>query len=442
MTPDVDNILKQTALMLKESTPELKPDELNAIVSEFISRRDVFLRLNEKHNSPLYVVEPEILSERAAQFTSAFRRVFPDARIYYALKSNNCPQVVQILAGSGLGLDVSSGMELQIALDSGARDIIFSGPGKTPDELNLAVKNHDKVTVLMDSFTELDRLQETALSGGVRVRAGVRITTGQHGIWRKFGIPLTDLPAFMGRAEKCSHIDLQGVQSHVSWNLNPTKHVEIIKAIGAAFALFSAEQKKRIKFLDIGGGFWPPQGEWLQESGTAEGRILHAVSERLNPAFRHFKQPAVGIEQFASAIGTAVKEYIFPQLSCRICLEPGRWLCNDAMHLLMTVIDKKANDLVITDAGINAVGWERFENDYFPVINLSNPSLTERECLVMGSLCTPHDLWGYSYYGAAIEPGNVLLIPHQGAYTYSLKQEFIKPLPKVVCVQDDPDCRQ
>jgi len=50
---------------------------------------------------------------------------------------------------------------------------------------------------------------------------------------------------------------------------------------------------------------------------------------------------------------------------------------------------------------------------------------------VLGSLCTPHDLWGYSYWGSGIEPGDVLLIPCQGAYTYSLRQEFIKPLPEV-----------
>ena len=63
------------------------------------------------------------------------------------------------------------------------------------------------------------------------------------------------------------------------------------------------------------------------------------------------------------------------------------------------------------------------------------PALAERECHVLGSLCTPHDVWGYSYYGADIQPGDVLLIPTQGAYTYSLRQHFIKPLPKVVVVR-------
>ena len=84
----------------------------------------------------------------------------------------------------------------------------------------------------------------------------------------------------------------------------------------------------------------------------------------------------------------------------------------------MTVVDKKAADLVITDAGTNAVGWERFETDYFPILNLTRPTLKERTCYILGSLCTPHDVWGYSYWGDDIRPEDVLMVPTQGAYTY------------------------
>ena len=88
--------------------------------------------------------------------------------------------------------------------------------------------------------------------------------------------------------------------------------------------------------------------------------------------------------------------------------------------------------MVITDAGTNAIGWERFEIDYCPILNLTRPSLQERECNILGSLCTPHDIWGYSYWGKDIQEGDILMIPEQGAYTYSLRQHFIKPLPQVI----------
>jgi len=92
----------------------------------------------------------------------------------------------------------------------------------------------------------------------------------------------------------------------------------------------------------------------------------------------------------------------------------------------------KAPDLAVTDGGTNALGWERYESDYFPVLNLTRPSMTEKQCMVLGSLCTPHDVWGYAYWGETIKEGDILMIPTQGAYTYSLRQQFIKDLPGVI----------
>ncbi len=135
---------------------------------------------------------------------------------------------------------------------------------------------------------------------------------------------------------------------------------------------------------------------------------------------------------FAESLARVIKEKILPLTDSTICFEPGRWICNDAMHILVSVTDKKADDLVITDAGTNAVGWERFETDYFPVLNLTQSRMVERPCHILGSLCTPHDVWGYAYFGKSIREGDILMIPTQGAYTYSLRQQFIKPLPRVL----------
>jgi diaminopimelate decarboxylase len=66
------------------------------------------------------------------------------------------------------------------------------------------------------------------------------------------------------------------------------------------------------------------------------------------------------------------------------------------------------------------------------VVNLSRPSVREIRNNIFGSLCTPDDIWGFSVFGAGIETGDILLIPDQGAYTYSLRQSFIKPKSRVV----------
>ncbi len=427
-----ESILSSADRLLGDSTPELPAEEIIPLVETFIQRQSLFLELKKKHGSPLYIIEPEILRARVRQFCEAFRKELPDFGMYYAVKSNNCSEIVNILISTGTGLDVSSASELRLALECKADDIVFSGPGKTDDELLMSVDHRDKVTLLIDSFGELERLGKISrgISGSIRV--GVRLTSDEQGLWRKFGIPLSELERFMTRADSFQHVRFAGLQFHTSWNMNSENQIAFIKRLGEKLQELSDKKREQIDFIDIGGGFWPSAGEWLQPAGTPEGRLRQVVEPTYQFEKRHYKVSALPIGAFASSIGRAVKTYLYPFVSCRICAEPGRWICNDAMHLLLSVVDKKSEDLVITDAGTNAVGWERFEVDYAPVINLSCPETQERESLILGSLCTPHDVWGYGYWGSEIKPGDVLLIPSQGAYTFSLRQSFIKDLPKVV----------
>ena len=417
---------------LAAESASLPADVLLRYVEGYFADRRRYLDVLGKDPSPLYVLQPQILAQRAREFRAAFEKVLPKVGFYFAVKSNNYPEVSRILLENRFGLDVSSGAELQMALGLGARDIVFSGPGKTCEELLQAARHADRTVVLLDSFHELDRLQQAASSAGCRVRAGVRVSVDPQGLWRKFGISLEDLPAFYQKAGNCADVELQGIQFHSSWNLDPGRQTAFMKKLGLALSASPGEFLASLRFVDIGGGYWPSQGEWMQEAGTPAGMVRKAMDVPVNSAFAHYWNPARPINVFAEEISAAVRRHILPLADCRICFEPGRWVCNDSMQLLLSVVDKKAPDLVITDAGTNAIGWERFEVDYFPVLNLTRPALQERPCNIYGSLCTPHDVWGYSYWGAGLEEGDVLLIPMQGAYTYSLRQEFIKPLPQVV----------
>jgi len=424
--------LKKATELLHQANQVLDFKEVVACVDSFLKRADAFVESVQKHGSPLYVFDEKAFSEGVEQFAAAFKETLGEIHIFYAVKSNNHPLLVKNSVRCGLGLDVSSGLELDLALSCNCSDIIFSGPGKTDEELQLAVRHSDKITVLIDSFGELDRLEKAASKSKTKVRAGVRLTTDDRGIWRKFGIPLSKLESFMEKAISLSHVLLCGLQFHTSWNLNPGQQVAFITLMGQSLQALSKNCRDMIKFIDIGGGYWPPQGEWLQRAGTPKGRLQQALLNTISPTTEHYKLPSSPITTFAKKIGAAIQKHVAPYVDCCFYAEPGRWLSNDAMHILLTVVDKKSEDLVITDGGTNIIGWERFETDYFPVINLSRPSRIERKCFILGSLCTPHDVWGYGYFGDGIEPGDLLLIPNQGAYTYSLRQEFIKPLPEVV----------
>jgi len=403
---------------VNEQLAEVPPEAIEAMVRDHLARAEAYLALVRRHGSPLYVLDREALRARARRFIDVFAAAMArPVRVYYAIKSNNHPDVARTLLACGVGLDVSSGRELAAALDLQAESILFSGPGKTDAELALAAAHAGRVTVLLDSFAELARLTAAAAARGVTVRAGVRLTVDPRGLWRKFGIALGELDRFLAEAEACGHVQVRGLQFHTSWNLDPSAQVDFLGRLGRTLRRLPTARARRLEFVDIGGGYWPESGEWLQGGSP--------------PDRRRYWRPAATLERFAAALSEAIAAHLPPAVAT-ICLEPGRWLCHDGMHLLMTVVDRKAADLVITDAGTNAVGWERFETDFFPIVNLTHPAVTERACDVHGCLCTPHDLWGYACWGQDIAPGDVLLVPSQGAYTYSLRQDFIKPIPAVV----------
>jgi diaminopimelate decarboxylase len=331
------------------------------------------------------------------------------------MKSNNLPHLSGHLLKHGFGLDVSSGVELSVALELGASSIIFSGPGKTTQELALAARYPDRVMILLDSIGEARRLASVLEEKQMRMPVGLRLNNNPEGLWRKFGVLPENLLSAFKEIQALGRLEFQGLQFHSSWNLNPDRQTAFVKKLGQILSSVPKQFLDAIKFIDIGGGYWPAQGEWLLSD------VPHDYS--INPA--------VSIDLFAKELSNAVKEHILPLTQCRICFEPGRWICNDAMHILIQVVDCKEKDLVITDAGGNTVGWERYETDYCPVLNLTRPGLSEKKCHILGSLCTPHDVWGYGYFGSAIKENDILMIPAQGAYTYSLRQQFIKPIPRV-----------
>ena len=414
--------------------PALEDKTLQAYVNNCFALAGEYQQLVARDQVPCYVLDTVRLKQRAEKFKTVFSSAFDPAGFYFAVKSNNHPAVAGTLLGCGFGLDVSSGVELETALNLGAEDIVFSGPGKTDAELTLAVQNSKRVTVLVDSFLELNRLNTIAAGTETHMRIGVRLTTMPKGLWKKFGIMPEDLPLFCETAQTCTHMHLCGIQFHTSWNMSAGDQSAFIRKLGKILANMDSALRSRFSFVDIGGGYWPEQGEWLRFEGTPKGAVTRALGWRNGFQKTRYHNPADPIETFARQLDRAVYKHLAPVLPCRICFEPGRWISNSAMHLFISVVDRKGPDLVICDAGTNAVGWERYETDYCPVLNLSRPSDTEKACHILGSLCTPHDVWGAAYFGEDIQPGDILMIPDQGAYTYSLKQQFIKKLPEVVVI--------
>ena len=198
-----EGLLRQTVSMIDE-------ERLQRFVESCLAHRGVFIQLAGVHGSPLYVLDSEGLRARVKRFRKAFETRLGPFDVFFAVKSNNMPEISKIVVEEGAGLDVSSGMELDQALKVGATTIFFSGPGKTDAELHAAILHAGKVTVLMDSFGELERLDQFTRRSRTTIRAGVRLTTNPNGLWRKFGIPLARLAQFIEDTRQTPFIELEG----------------------------------------------------------------------------------------------------------------------------------------------------------------------------------------------------------------------------------------
>jgi diaminopimelate decarboxylase len=417
-----------------KSLPDIK---IRRYVNDIISKKALYLESASALGTPQYFYDETSLEDSIKIFNSTFKKHLTRFQMFYAMKSNHLPEISQKAVRLGSGLDVSSGMELERALLTGCEKIIFSGPGKRDDELELAVKNSKKITIMLDSPGEYKRLsgiiKRLNLRNDAKISSGIRIRNPFQGNWNKFGTRLEELGQFLRMISQDDRIEAEGVQFHTSWNLGPENQVKLIKDIGNY--LINRVPRNYIKgfrFFDIGGGYWPDSGEWLNPENTLIGRLIRTIFTGVKFDNRHYYMESKGLSHFSREISAAIRSHGGILKDLEIWAEPGRWISNGSMHILLKVIDVKTSDAAITDGGINILGWERPLTEYIPVINLSRPAEKENSITVFGSLCTPDDIWGRTLFGRTIIKDDIIIIPNQGAYTYSLRQAFIKPVPRIV----------
>ncbi len=405
--------------------------------------KPVFLKIAQKSGTPVYVFDPNEVRANIVSFKNAFKDAGVDANIFYAAKSNYYPPLLQTVVKSGEGIDVSSGRELKLALKAKARRIIYTGPAKSEKDFELILKNISKITVNLESVRELKLFDSMCSKKRVRAKCGVRIFTQSQAGWTKFGIPLSELRSFSDEAAKCGNINFCGIHFHISFNKDPENYVNtIIELADYMKANFSGSENLRFEYVDIGGGFYPQSFEalypWNPEQHTYypnEKEILDKIiSDSFQPRYLPLKVDS--IEKFAKDITAAFKNKILKIMpNAALYCEPGRYISHSSMHILLRIMDIKRGKIGITDGGANMIGWEKYQYcDYVPTFNLSQfTQKREIPFMLYGSLCTPEDIWSYYLYTASDpKEGDIVLVPFQGAYTYTLAQEFIKEIPPVL----------
>ena len=430
---------------LLATVPDAPRGDLMHLV-EMVRRKSAAIKkIVATHPTPFYVFDRGTTEEAIKKFTTPFKEQIKGIKFYFAVKTNYHPLLLKTVVDHGMGLDVSSARELLLGVSSGAKEMLFSGPGKNEQELVIFLKHRKRSTLIIDSFDELDRIGRITNNQKVTVRAGVRFFSSFHGEWSKFGIPLNEVKRFWQRAQWYPFLNLEGLQFHISLNRTPKRYIDIIKELSAYLKTnCSAAMRKQIHFIDFGGGYYPDNVEgfypwaerypWMLSGGYLMKVADEAVGEHTQFGDNYYITHADAPEVFAREIAAAIQTHLNPLVQSQYYCEPGRIIAHSSMHIVASIVDRKPG-MVITDGGNNLVGWEAGNQFYYPIVNITHPSKTETPIRVYGSLCNPKDLWGYYSYSKKFDQGDVLVIPFQGAYRYTLAQNFIRPVPPVYALE-------
>jgi diaminopimelate decarboxylase len=354
--------------------------------------------------TPFYAYDREKLSERVA----SLRRHLPgEIHLHYAMKANPMPAVVQYMTSLVDGIDVASGAELRVALDTPMKPdmISFAGPAKSDAELSCTIASG--IVLNLESEQEMELTARLGKQLGLRPKVAVRVnpdfelkSSGMKmgGGPKQFGVDAERVPAMLERMGKLE-LDFQGF--HIFSGSQNLKAASIQETHEKTFALairLAAHAPGPVRTLNIGGGFGIPYfpGEEpldVAAVGANLKRLLPKVKERLPVA--------------------------------RIVIELGRYLVGEAGIYVTRVVERKVSRgqvFLVTDGGLHhhlsaSGNFGQVIRKNYPVIVGNKMTGGERETVsVVGPLCTPLDLLADQMQMAKADVGDLVVVFQSGAY--------------------------
>jgi diaminopimelate decarboxylase len=367
------------------------------------------------HGTPLYVYSAESIRQSYRELDEAFGG-YPH-RIHYALKANSSFAVVKLLRGVGSAVDANSIGEVELALRAGfpPADIVFSGVGKSPDEIERAVQLELK-TINAESAGELERIDRTAQARGVRARVALRvnpdidagthphISTGLH--INKFGVPLEQAAALYRRMATQPGLQPVAIHVHLGSQIISTEPIQRAAAAVVKLARELRDSGIQLEHIDVGGG--------------------------LGISYDGSRVPAAG--EYAAAVLAIVGPSGLP-----IALEPGRFIVGAAAVLLARVVDLKpaagGHHFAVLDAGMTELMRPALYGSFHRIEPVTRRQAREMCYDIVGPVCESTDALGHARRLPALDVGDLLAIRDAGAYGSAMSSNYNRrPLPPEVLV--------
>lgn len=359
-------------------------------------------RIAASAGTPVYVYSRVVFLKQIAAYKKAFRAL--DPLFCYAMKSNSSGALCALAAREGWGADVVSGGELYRAVKAGfdPAKIIFSGVGKTSDELEFALRT-GILFVNAESFEEVLELERAAARLGTRAPLSLRlnpdvephthkyITTGRLG--SKFGVTFEEARKIYLYAAESRHLRPVGAQFHIGSQVHsPAPYAQAAGRL-AAFILKLAARGVGLKYADVGGGW-----------GVKEG------GEMSDPA------------PLARAVAG-----VFAGTGLKVILEPGRSVSAPAGALLTKVIYRKRGghkNFVIVDAAMNDLIRPALYGARHPVALVGPGRGPEKVYDIVGAVCETGDFLAEGVRLREPAAGRLLAVYSAGAYGFSMSSQY------------------
>ena len=386
--------------------------------------------LAAEFGTPLYIYDEDTLRGMCRQFVHEFGSRYPSTQVVYAAKAFVNPALARLVAEEGLGLDVVSGGELAVARAASfpLDQVYFHGNNKTPDELSMALES-GVGCVVVDSFHELDTLDELAGRLGttqevmVRVSPGVDPHTHSHtttGILdSKFGFSIEtgDAAEAVRQAIGASHLRLTGLHFHLGSPIFELEPYSIAIDAALTFAWESRSDGLELVKLSPGGGF-------------AIGYVR--------------EQPPPPIAAYADVIARAVldRSSALDLGEPQLIIEPGRSLVGRAGVALYTVGGTKdiptVRKYVSLDGGMgDNIRPALYDSRYEAVVANRMDEEPQETVTLVGKFCESGDFLVRDVCLPRLESGDLVAIPAAGAYAPSMASNYnLNPRPAVVMVKD------
>jgi diaminopimelate decarboxylase len=396
------------------------------------------VELAETYGTPLFVVDKTQLRSNYEKFYKSLKSQEIGFEIYYSYKTNPVPGILRVLHEYGAGAEVISPYELWLALKLGVdpEKIVYNGPNKDDEGLRCAIERDIKL-INVNSFNEIDKIENMARELQAKPRVGVRVSTS--GGWSNqfgFGIKCGDAFKAFERLSQTNSLQVVGIHVHLGSNIRNTAIYETATENIIDFMhVLKEKMNVTIRYLDIGGGFGVPT---VKSTSGIESRLHHDFFRPVTPPDTH---GAPSIEFFIGKIVNKVRQKCDQyKLHLPVLLvEPGRAMTSNAQILLSRIgdlkISKNEYNIALTDAGINLthpLSWEYHE--IFAANKMND------ECNqfygIAGPICTPTDLFVKNKPLPSLEVGDILSIMDAGAYFTSFSTNFSFPRPAVLMVAE------